>query len=459
MEFTLRDYQIRDVNRVRAALADGHRAVLLVSPTGSGKTVLMAWMASRAADRGKRTLFCVHRQELMHQASETFEAMGVAHGLIAPGRTMTRDAIQIASVQTLVRRFDSAPAPDLVILDEAHHAASATWRRIFEAYPNARFIGLTATPARLDGRGLDDLFDDMVCGPTVIQLIEQGWLSPYRAFAPPIGIDLAAVNSRAGDFARGELAEAVDKPTITGDACRHYMRLAPGKQAIAFCVSVEHSRHVEAQFRSLGIAAQHIDGAENRHRRRDIFKRFAAGGITVLTNCDLVSEGLDVPAVEAAILLRPTQSLVLYLQQVGRALRPQPGKTAIILDHAGNIARHGLPDDDRQWMLAGRAKGERRKTEPDIAVAQCPKCFACHAPAPRCPACGHVYESHAREIDAVDGALEEVDVEVFRAQRRRAQGRAQSLAELEAIARERGYNPGWAWRVWNSRQRRAGRAA
>jgi len=458
--FALRDYQQQAIAQVRQALAAGHKSVLLQAPTGSGKTVLMAWMAARAAERGKRTTFIVHRQELLFQASRTFGAMGIRHGLIAPGQTMTRDAIQVASVQTLVRRFDRVIPPDLLIYDEAHHAPSATWRRVFERYPNARSIGLTATPERLDGKGLGDIFEVMVCGPTVRQLIDAGYLSDYVVYAPPVGIDLEGVRTRAGDYAKDQLADAVDKPTITGDAVRHYLRLANGKRAIAFCVSIEHSKHVAEQFRSVGVRAQHIDGTEDNRRRAAIMDRFAAGGIQVLTNVDLISEGFDVPAVEAAILLRPTQSLALYLQQVGRALRPQPGKTAVILDHAGNVLRHGLPDDDRDWTLEGRPrKRGRQEDAPDIRVRQCPKCFACHAPAPTCPCCGHRYETQGREVDQVDGDLERVDLDALRRQRRREVGRAKTLEELEEIAKARGYKPGWAWHVYRARLRRQGRAA
>jgi superfamily II DNA or RNA helicase len=456
----LRDYQQRAIDDVRQAIAAGHRRVLLQAPTGSGKTVLMAFMASGAARRGKRTMFVVHRQELLYQASATFDAQGIDHGIIAPGHSMTRDPIQVASVQTLVRRLDRVAPPDLMIFDEAHHCPSSTWRRVFQRYPEAKMVGLTATPTRLDGRGLDDLFDVMVRGPGVRELIDTGYLSDYTVYAPPIGIDVSAVRTRAGDFAKEQLAGAVDKPTITGDAVRHYLRFARGRRAIAFCVSIAHSEHVATQFQAVGVTAQHIDGKEDSRRRRRIMERFAAGDIQVLTNCDLVSEGLDVPGVEAAILLRPTQSLSLYLQQVGRALRPQPGKTAIILDHAGNVLRHGLPDDEREWTLQGRprkrGKGER---PPEVRVTQCPVCFACHAPAPICPACGHVYETQGRDIEHVEGELERIDADEFRRQRQREVGRARTLEELEAIAETRGYSKGWAFHIYRARQRKRGRVA
>jgi DNA repair protein RadD len=456
----LRDYQVGMIDAARQSLHAGHGRLLVVAPTGSGKTTVFCHMASGAASRNKRTLVLVHRAELIRQTSVTLETMGISHGLIAPGHTMTRDAVQVASIQTLVRRFDRVLPPDLLIFDEAHHCPSNTWLKVFRRYPGARAIGLTATPCRLDGRGLDDLFETMVRGPTVRQLIDAGFLSDYVVYAPPIGIDVGDVRSRAGDFAKDQLAEAVDRPTITGDAVRHYLRLARNKRAIAFCVSIEHSKHVAEQFRAVGVRARHVDGTEDARRRQRTMEGLATGEVQILTNVDLISEGLDVPAVEAAILLRPTQSLSLYLQQVGRALRPRPGKTAIILDHAGNVLRHGLPDDDHQWTLEGKPRKRGRNDEaPEIPVRQCPRCFACHAPAPRCPCCGHEYEVQGREVEQVEGELEQVDLDALRRQRRREVGRARTLEELEAIAEARGYRSGWARHVYEARQRRHGRAA
>ncbi|MCP4542390.1 MAG: DEAD/DEAH box helicase [Chloroflexi bacterium] len=459
MTFTLRDYQTRDIERMREAMRGGSGRILYQLPTGGGKTVQLAWMAARAAERGKRTMFIVHRQELMIQASRTFDAMGVAHGLIAPGHTMSRDLVQVASVQALVRRFKKVTPPDLIIFDEAHHCPSNTWRRVFERYCDARAIGLTATPCRLDGRGLNDLFETLICGPSVSDLIGAGHLSEYTAYAPPIGIDTQGIRTRAGDFARDQLQTAVDKPTITGDAVRHYLKLARGKRAVAFCVGIAHSEHVAEQFRSVGVRAVHIDGTEASSRRARIMERFAAGDIQVLTNCDLISEGFDVPAMEAVILLRPTKSLSLYLQQVGRALRPIPGKTAIILDHAGNVLRHGLPDDERTWTLEGRKTQRGEKRDENIPVKQCERCFACYAPAPACPSCGHVNETAGREVEHVEGELEQIDIAALRRQQQLERGRAKTLEDLQKIEAARGYKPGWARHVFNARKRKRGAAA
>ncbi len=452
----LRPYQNTMIGNVREQLRSGASRVVLQAPTGAGKTAVMSFMAARAAERGKRTVFVVHRVELLRQASRAFDELGVSHGLIAPGYTQTRDAIQIASIDTLVRRLDRVACPDLVIFDECHHCAAAKWLRLIEAWAAAKMVGLTATPCRLDGRGLDDVFDTLVLGPSVGVLIDQGFLAPYQLYAPPIGIDVEGVKSRGGDFAKDQAAKAIDKPTITGDAVRHYQRIAPGKQGIVFCCSIEHSKHVVAQFRAAGVRAEHLDGTEDDHRRRRVVESFARGDIKILSNCELFTEGFDVPGADVAILLRPTQSLGLYLQMVGRVLRPQPGKTALILDHAGNALRHGLPDDDREWTLEGRKKGEKRKVEPTVPIKQCPQCFACHPPAPKCPACGHVYEAKTREIEAQDGELQQVDPEELRRQRKAEQAKARTLEELIAVGKSRNYEQPvvWAKKVCDARRRK-----
>lgn len=463
MTVALRPYQERDIGRLREALRAGHRSVCYVLPTGGGKTLTMAWMARSAAAKRRHTWFLVHRQELMRQASRTFDMIGVEHGLIYKHHTMTRERVQIASVQTLARRLARTPTkPDLIVVDEAHHCSATTYRRILAAYPDAVVIGLTATPARTDGQGLDDIFSELVVGPSMAALIEEGFLSRYRIYAPPIGISTEGVRTRAGDFAKDQLAEAVDKPTITGDAVKHYLRLAAGRRAIAFCASIEHSKHVAASFRAAGVAAEHFDGETEDRRRERIVERFASGEIEVLCNVDLVGEGFDVPACEVAILLRPTQSVILFLQQVGRALRPAPGKDrALILDHAGNALRHGLPDEEREWTLAGRKRRGRKQDVPPPPVKQCPDCFACHAPAPACPACGHVYESTGRAIEQQEGELEAVDPEALKRARRVAQAKASTLEDLVELGRARGYkNPAaWARHVWAARQRKQRRAA
>lgn len=463
----LRPYQReRMVDPVRERLKDGVSRIVVQGPTGCGKRYIFNFMATEAARRGKRVVIVVHRHELLQQASRGLDEVGAQHGLIAAGHTMTHDRIQVASVQTLVRRIERIAEPDLLIFDECHHAAAGTWRKIIDAWPNAKMIGLTATPCRLDGQGLDDIFEDLVVGPSIRELIDGGHLADYRVYAPPIGaggIDTSGIKTRAGDFAKDQLAEAVDKPTITGDAVQHYLRLCPGRRAIVFCVSIDHSKHVVNSFRAAGVRAEHLDGNDTMQRRERVIAAFARGDIQILSAVDLFQEGLDIPGAEAAIILRPTQSLGMYLQMIGRVLRAAEGKqSAIILDHANCVLRHGLPDDDRAWTLRGRPKRKGKKDEPPPPpVKQCPECYACHAPAPQCPACGHVYESQGREPEHKDGELQEVDPQELRRQRKIAQAKAKTVDELEELGRARGYKAPrkWAEHVHAARQRKEQRRA
>ena len=346
-----------------------------------------------------------------------------------------------------------------ILVHNCHHVASASYTKIFDHYPNARHIGLTATPERLDGAGLGKYFDAIVEGPSVSWLIENGFLSPYRMFAPS-SPDLQGVRTTAGDYNRADAEAAMSKPQIIGDAVQHYMRLAPGKRNMVFCASVKHSLAVVEKFQSAGLIAAHIDGETEQGQRDRLIEDFAAGRIQVLSSVDLVSEGFDLPSIEVATLLRPTKSLSLYLQQVGRVLRTYPGKSeAIILDHAGNSARHGLPDDERQWSLQGRAK--RRKSaitsdEPDVQVKQCPTCYSVHRPAPCCPRCGFEYPVQGRTPEEVEGELQEIARREASKERKREQGQAETLEDLIRVAKLRGYKhpEHWAKHVFQARQKK-----
>lgn len=451
----LRDYQDRLVDAVRGSYRSGKRAPVVVSPTGSGKTVLFAFIAQGTSAKGNSVVILVHRQELVDQTCRTLRDFGVDHGIIAAGRTPDRShAVQVASVQTYVRRLDSF-RPALIIADEAHHATAGSWRKVIEAHPQARVLGVTATPERLDGKGLGAVFDDLIRGPEVADLIQGGHLAPPRYYAPPQVADLSHIGTRGGDFAKDELADEMDKPTITGDAVAHYSRILKGAPAVAFCCSVNHARHVADQFQSAGYKAATIDGTMDRDARREVVRMLGDGRLQVLTSCEIINEGFDLPIVTGAILLRPTMSLGLHLQQIGRVLRPAPGKDrAVILDHVGNLARHGFAEDVRDWSLDGRKKrGAKRDSADEVQMRQCLDCYCCHAPAPECPQCGYVYPVKVRQLEQVDGDLIEIDPAQVARQRKKEQGAAQTLGELIALGRARGYkNPhGWATAIVRAR--------
>jgi superfamily II DNA or RNA helicase len=456
MSFALRPYQSDLIEQARALIRAGEKSILIQSPTGSGKTALTAHMLGAAAERDHQSWFVVHRRELVRQSARTFYSVGIPHGIVAAGFAgAVLQPVQICSVQTLANRHARMRRPKLIVWDECHHVAAASWAKIHEAYPDAIHIGLSATPERLDGTGLGTWFKNIILGPSVSSLIDDGFLAPYRLFAPSRP-DLGGVHTRMGDFVRSEAAAVMDKPSITGDAVAHYRKLAAGKRAVVFCTSIEHSQHVVAQFRAAGFSAEHVDGESNPHDRDAALRRFEAGETLILSNVDLFGEGVDIPGIEVAILLRPTQSLSLYLQQVGRALRPAPGKAeALILDHAGNALRHGLPDDDRSWSLDGAKKKRKARDGSEVPVKQCPKCFSVvRAQVQKC-ACGHLWIPQGREVAQVSGELQEVDPALLRRQKYREQASAKSLDDLIRLGASRGYrNPrAWALHVYQARNR------
>lgn len=456
MTLDLRPYQDDLIANARALIRSGVNALLIQSPTGSGKTVLVAKMLQTAASRGYASWFNVHRRELVKQSVITLtESAGIEVGVVAAGFPGNRHLpIQVCSIGTLKGRRKLLPNPSLIIWDEAHHLAAKSWAEIFDAYPNAAHIGLTATPERLDGTGLGKWFKNIIVGPSTALLIEQGYLSKYRMFAPSLP-DLSGVHILGGDYNRKELNAAMNASTVTGDVITHYRKHADGKRMVLFAWSIEASMTMAERFRQAGISAAHVDGDTDNVTRDGVIEDFKAGQIKVMCNVDLFGEGFDVPAIEAVALLRPTQSLSVYLQQVGRALRPSPGKEyAVILDHAGNCRRFGLPDDPREWSLEGRKKGRAR--EDAAPIRQCPKCYAVmSAGVDQCKYCGHKFLAMPREIEQIDGTLEEVDVKaMIRDERLREQAQAKSMDDLIEIAKMRGYkNPQkWASAVFKARQ-------
>lgn len=460
----LRSYQTDLVSKIRTAYQQGRKAVLAVAPTGAGKTVIFSHIAASVAARGKRVVVLVHRVELLRQTSSALSKSGVDHSLINPKFTPDyRKAVQVASVQTLVKRLHMMPAPDLIVVDECHHANAGSWRKIISAFPNAHVLGVTATPVRGDGTGLGvdagGVFDDLVEGPQVPWLIDNGFLVKPVVYAPMERLDLKGIKVVRGDYDQAELAKAVDKPKITGDAVQHYKKLCPGAPAVVFCVSIAHAQHVADEFRSAGFRAYPVDGSMEDDIRKRILGGLGNGSVDVVCSCDLISEGTDIPAIGCAILLRPTQSMGLYIQQVGRALRPCAGKDrAIILDHVGNVLVHGMPEEHREWSLEGEDRKKKKKgdkKEVKVQVRQCPSCYAMHAPAPSCPACNHVYE--VKQPEQEEGELRQLTPEeaiALKRNRNKEVAQARSLDALEAIAKQRGYKPGWARHIWMSRDKK-----
>ena len=453
-----RPYQKKLISDARLAIRKNlprKSSLLLVMPTGAGKTVVFSAIAKAAVERGNNVLILVHRRELIRQASEKLSLINVDHGVIAAGFEQKENPIQIASVQTLIRRLEKVCfIPNLIIIDEAHHAVAGSWSDILKQYSSATTIGVTATPIRLDGRGLGSKFTDLILGPTIPQLVDKGYLCPHKVFASRIHIDLAGLKVRAGDYEKNKLSETVNKPSIIGDAVYQYQKHGQNKPAIAFCVDVNHARAVTQSFNSAGVPAGLITGDMKTKDRDEVIDKLSTGKIKVLASIDVVSEGTDIPDVAVAILLRPTKSEGLYMQQVGRILRPKPNKVAVVLDHVGNTITHGFVDDIKEWSL-DPVKKRKSKGEAPPAVQTCKQCFAVFKPQRICPCCGYEQPIKPRQLQKKDGELLELKKEEVRErlrEKKRQQGKAQTLQELIVIGKQRGYKSGWAHFVYNNRQ-------
>lgn len=453
---TLRPHQVAALDRVREKFLQGCRAPLMRASTGFGKTICAGKVAADAVAKGGSVMFVVHRRELIDQTYKTFCDFGLSPAFILGGRAANpNNHCQIASVNTLVRRLDEYPCPSLIIVDECHHAAASQWSNILAHYKNAKLLGLTATPCRLDGKPLDTFFDALVETPQTAKLIEMGFLTPYDYYAPSQP-ELKGLKHNATDYTEASLAEFSKDAKIIGDNIEQYQRVANGKRGIVFACNVLHSQEIARRYNDAGIPAAHIDGNTNPGERKRLLDAFRKGEILVLCNVDLFGEGFDLPAIEVVSLLRPTLSTSLYLQQVGRALRtcPEIGKTrAIIFDHVENYKAHGMPDDVREWSLSSGLKSRKTATQTEAAVKvmRCPNCFYAHAPALVCPNCGHEYKSGDSGVKEVAGELVLLGTSEERAARRREVVMVNSYEELVAISNEREYKLGWAEREWKQK--------
>jgi superfamily II DNA or RNA helicase len=439
VEPQLRPYQVEAVERVHARIAAGVRRILLVAATGAGKTTVASELIRQAARRHQRALFLAHRRELIQQAYARLLDFGFAEhevGILMASDRRRRPgaAVQVASVDTL--RHRAKPRAELVIVDECHRALAKTYRDIAEHYRASVHLGLTATPYRADGRGLGDAYDELVVVASPRQLIAEGFLVEPRVFTvPPSALpDLSAVRTSRGDYEAGALAEAVDRQALVGNLVEHWSKHAAGIRTVVFATSVAHSNHIAERFRAAGVAAEHLDGETPTHERDAILARLESGETRVVASIGTLTEGWDQPAVKCAILARPTKSTGLYLQMAGRILRPYQGQQAIILDHAGCVLEHGLPQDDREFSLESRPK--KKTGQMSAPVKTCPECFAVVALSTReCPSCGATLSTPREDVEETAEELVEVtpdDVRRIEWQR------------LTATAAIKGYNPGWA---------------
>jgi len=458
----LRPRQKKMVAEVRAILKGGKvTRVVMQAPCGFGKTVLGSYVTQSAALKGKRVMFLTHRDELAKQASRTMKGFGIDHGFVHSAYSARPHClVQIAMIDTLRNRIERIQVPHILIVDECHHAVSKTWQMIINHYHSLGcvIIGMSATPQRLDGRPLNDMFDDMVMGPTVRELIDEGSLADFAYYAPPQVADLEGLKQKYGDIDQKEQGERMDCPEVFGDAIEHYKTIMPGKRAIAFHVNIKGSKNFAVQCVEAGIPALHVDGEMSPGERAAAIRSFEDGSTWILSNVSLFGEGFDVRACDGVILLRRTMSLSLFIQMCGRAMRPHESKEkAFILDHVMNVKMHGLPDNDHDWSLEGKKKrpGKKKEAEDDVKMVQCTSCYHCHEPAPACPQCGFEYPTKGRgEMEQVDGQLVEITAEVRAAMQEKQQARvAQAQASsVEEMVSKLGYKRERALLIVKARQ-------
>jgi superfamily II DNA or RNA helicase len=423
-------------------------------------------MAQRAADKGYRVMILAHRKELIEDLSGRIGAAGIDHGMIAANRSMDLSrSVQVASVDTIAKRLHLIPAPTLIIQDEAHHLIVGNkWGKVIAAWPKAYLVGLTATPERLSGEGLGEgyggYFQRLILGPTPQWLTDQGFLSRARVLAPPATDELTSIKRFDTVSGKSKVQKIMMRPQAIGDPVGYYRREIASIHTgtvLGFCVSIPHAEMMAQLYQDAGIPAAFLSGKTDPLLRRQMIADLAAGKLKALMSCEIVSEGTDIPSVTGVQLFRPTDSLALYLQQVGRGLRVCDGKPhAVVIDHVGNSNRHGLPTEDRPWSLEGKA-GRKDAGERAPSVKICPRCFSAMASRlPQCQECGHQFAPERREIEHIPGQLVEVEARQLQLQReqRREQSEATTLEALIDVGKRRGMkNPrGWARHVLAARQ-------
>lgn len=448
----LRPYQSDALASLRRSLTSGRTRPLLVMPTGAGKTVVAAELIRSAESKNRSVLFLAPRRELIYQTSQKLSDVGVDHGVIMAGEDMGGVyAVNVACIPTLHARAVRSnridlPFADVVLVDEAHIGVGGMAQELIMSYADAGsvVVGLTATPARTDGRGLGEIYDDLVLGPSVRQLMDMGHLVPTRYFVGEAP-DLDGIKTTGGDYNQGQLGDRVDTPKLVGDIVSNWARLCPDRQTFVFAVNIAHSRHLMEEFQAIGVRCEHIDGHTELEERQGIMSRLRTGAIQVLVNCQVMTYGVDFPPVSAVVLACPTKSITKYLQMVGRGLRTYAGKAdCMVLDHASACSRLGFADDEYPWSLDGSDKVQDRKSKSDKKEPKeitCPECQATFRAARLCPNCGHdMHVEFQRAIEVVDADLNEVGKQ----QRRTMDEKVDFYAQLLWLSRAKGYADGWA---------------
>lgn len=434
----LYDYQERIVNETRQSLARGNKGVVIISPPGSGKSVIISEIARLTVKKGGTVLFTVHRGELINQIRNSFEQAGV---------DMTH--VILLTVMKVANRLDKLPKPTLIITDETHHSLAKTYRKIYDYYADVPRLGFTGTLWRMNGQGFEDIYSDIVEGPSTEWLIEHHRLAPYQYFSVKLINDDKLKKSSTGDYTYKSMNDAIGK-TIFGDVVRTYQEKTPGQKAILYAHDVEHSKRIAKSFNDAGIPAAHADAKTPTSERLKIMDDFKSGKIKILCGIDLYGEGVNVPDCSVSILLRPTESLALYLQQSMRSMRYQPGKTATIIDHVANYTRFGLPDTDREWTLEDRKRHKKGQKKDAPPIKQCPFCYGViSAQFKTCPLCGKEIPVEEQEVQEDKNSELEVIQKDFKISTEyiglKKPKDLKTYSELKEYARIKGYKAGWIY--------------
>ena len=437
----LRDYQQDIFNKSIDAFRNGSKGVCCVLPCRSGKSFVMARMIKGAKGN---VLVLAHRHTLINQHKELLDSLGVL-----------TDKVRVESVFTEASRLGRyAPNEvDLIIIDEAHLSEAMSYRKVCEYYDCKRVL-FTATPARLDGKPLT-LADTLITGITANELIELGAISDYDYYAPDLNLNIDNVDMVAGEYNNGQLTDLMCQSAIYGDVLKYYRQLGENRQAIAYCTSVKHSEQTAKMFCDNGISAISIDGGmstKERNKRMDMFRN---GDVQILCNCNLISEGVTLPNASVALLLRPTMSLPLFIQQSCRVLTPVEGKKAVIIDFVNNVQKHGMPTEPHNWSLSQPVEKRKEFNEDGtLSIRQCENCFKCFKTASKCPYCGYEYKVKGRELKSLQDVelkkIEAIEKEEQEKQKKAARmevGQCRTMADLQQIAKARGYKQGWVWQM------------
>lgn len=454
-----RPYQQAAIAMVKESIRKGNKRILLVMPTGSGKTHTMAKIAEGAVNKGNKVLASMHRRQLVQQMHDSFLDSGLEPAIIMAGVESNLDCmVQIVSLATYSRRLQLSDLSinrffidaQVVLLDEAHHALSVTNQRMLKHYQDKIVIGVTATPCLSSGVGMGSYFQDIVHPVGVQSLVDGGFLVPGVYYGPE-SPDLSGVKTVLGDYEKKSLGEIMEQPKIIGSVVQNWLKIAGDKKTMVFAVNVAHSKALAREFRSFGVNAEHLDAHHDDCERNEVLGRFKRGETQILCNVALFSEGTDIPEIECIDIARPTKSLGLHLQIIGRGARPFPGKDKfIVIDHGGNTARLGFYEDDVEWTLDGKkpAAHKKQKRVKEKKILTCSECCFVFEARARCPNCFSPVTDFGKKIQEAEGDLVEIGKKKAKATMAEKQ-RFFSMLEHYRIIKK--YKTGWAAHAYRQR--------